>query len=179
LGGGVSTAITVRLLDNWRIRFEARDGLGGTIQCTISGGNLVGGLAGNPIAPSAYTQVLNLSSAAGTIATPTTANENTNIKYLLASMMGVQKTIGNIYYWDPVSGSDGYTGLTPATAVATFAQAHTLATTANHDVIFCLSSDPSGVTTVTENLYITKSTLQVKGPGYTFQLIPSTTTNPT
>lgn len=179
LGGGVSTAITVRLLDSWRIRFEARDGDEGTIQCTISGGNLVGGPGGNPIAPSAYTQVLNLSSAAGTIATPTTADDNTNIKYLIASTMGVQKTIGNIYYWDPVSGNDGYTGLTPSSAVATFAQAHTLATAANHDIIFCLSSDPSGVTTVTENIVITKSTLQVKGPGYTFQLIPTENTNPT
>ena len=179
LGGGVSTAITVRLLDNWRVRFEARDGLEGTIQCTISGGNLVGGPGGNPIAPSAYTQVLNLSSAAGTIATPTTADENTNLKYLIASMTGTQKTIGSIYYWDPVSGNDSNTGLTPTTAVATFSKAHTLVTAAHHDIIFCLSSDPSGVTTVTETLTITKSTLKVKGPGYTFQLIPTATTDPT
>lgn len=67
LGGGISTAITVRLLNDWRVMFEARTGPD-TVQCSIGGGNLVGGPGGNPIAPSAYTQVLNLSSAAGTIA---------------------------------------------------------------------------------------------------------------
>lgn len=172
LGGGVSTAITVRLLDSWRVRFEARSGPT-TEQMVITGGNLVGGLLGSPIAPSAFTQVLNLSSASGTIATPTSASETTNLKYLLASAYNGQKTVGDIFYWDPVSGSDSNNGLTPTSAVATFAAAHTLATSGMHDVIFCLSSDPSGITTVTETLNITKHTLKVRGPGYTFQLIPS------
>jgi hypothetical protein len=175
LGGGVYTAITVTLLDQWRVRFEAKSGPD-TIQCTISGGNLVGGPGGNPIAPSAYTQVVNLSSASGTISIPSTSSENTNLKYLLASLTGAQKIIGDIYYWDPVSGNDGNTGLTPDAAVATFAQAHTLVTAAHHDVIFCLASDPSGITTVTETISITKSTTKLKGPGYTFQLIPTTST---
>lgn len=178
LGGGVATAITVRLLDNWRVRFEARPG-DETIQCIISGGNLVGGPGGNPVAPSAFTQVLNLSSASGTIATPGTASENINIKYLLASLSGTQKSVGTIYYWDPVAGNDNNTGLTPTAAVATFSKAHTLATAAHHDIIFCLASDPSGITTVTENLDISKSTLKVRGPGYTFQLVPTQTTDPT
>jgi hypothetical protein len=134
LGGGVYTAITVRLLDNWRVRFEARTEL---TQCVISGGNLVGGPGGNPIAPSAYTQVIQLSSASGTISTPDTATENINIKYLLASLGETQKGVGDIYYWDPVSGSNSNTGLTPTAAVQTFAQAHSLVTTGNHDIIFC------------------------------------------
>ncbi|MFS8158861.1 MAG: right-handed parallel beta-helix repeat-containing protein, partial [Candidatus Roizmanbacteria bacterium] len=178
LGGGVSTAITVRLLDNWRVRFEARPGPD-TEQMTISGGNLVGGPLGNPIAPSAFTQVLNLSSASGTIATPSTASETTNLKYLLASAYNGQKTVGSIFYWDPVSGNDSNSGLAPSSAVATFTAAHTLATSGMHDVIFCLSSDPSGITTVTETLAITKNTLKVRGPGYTFQLIPTGTINDT
>ncbi len=178
LGGGVSTAITVRLLDSWRVRFEARSGPT-TEQMVITGGNLVGGLLGSPIAPSAFTQVLNLSSASGTIATPTTASETTNLKYLLASAYGGQKTVGDIFYWDPVSGSNSNSGLTPTAAVATFAAAQSLATSGMHDVIFCLSSDPSGITTVTETLNITKHTLKVRGPGYTFQLIPTATTDDT
>lgn len=178
LGGGIFTAITVRLLDQWRVRFEARPGPG-TVQCTISGGNLVGGPGGNPIAPSAYTQVVALSSAAGTIATPATSSENINIKYLLASMGDTQKGIGNIYYWDPYSGSDSNGGLAPASAVATFSKAQTLTTTGNHDVIFALSSNPSGITTVTEILNITKNTLKLRGPGHVFQLVPTATTNDT
>lgn len=171
LGGGITTAITVRLLGNWRVRFQARGGPE-TVQCTISGGNLVGGPGGNPIAPSAYTQVVNLSSAAGTIATPSTAAETTNIKYLISSM-GDQRAIGSIFYWDPYSGSDSNTGLTPTSAVATFSKAHTLATTGAHDIIFALSSNPSGITTVTETINITKPTLKLRGPGYVLQLKPT------
>lgn len=172
LGGGIYTAITVTLLDNWRVMFEARGGPN-TVQCTISGGNLVGGPGGNPVAPSAYTQVLNLSSAAGTIATPTTATETTNIQYLLATMNKEQKGIGSIFYWDPFSGNDSNTGLTPAAAVKTFAHAQTLVTAGAHDIIFALSSNPSGTTTVTETMNITKSTLKLRGPGHVLQLIPT------
>lgn len=179
LGGGVYTVITVTLLDNWRVRFEARAGPS-TEQMIISGGNLVGGPGGNPIAPSAYTQVVNLSSVSGTIATPTTSDENTNIKYLMASLSATDKSIGNIYYWDPVSGNDSNTGLTPTTAVQTFAKAHDdLVTAGNHDIVFCLASDSSGVSVVDITLSITKATLKVKGPGYVFQLTPTSPGSPT
>lgn len=175
LGGSVSTAITVRLLDNWQIKFEDRLGPE-TIQCTIGGGNLVGGPGGNPIAASDFTQVVKLSSAAGTISTPTTSSENVNIKYMLASMGGTQKAVGSIFYWDPVSGNDNNTGLTPETAVFTFSKAHTLATSGHHDIIFALSSDPTGITTVTETISIIKDNVKLKGPGYSLQLIPTTYT---
>ncbi len=174
LGGGVFTAITVKLLDNWRVRFEARGGPD-TIQMTIINGNLVGGPGGNPIAPSAYTQVVQLSSAAGTIATPSTSSENINIKYLLASMGSNQRALGDIFYWDPVSGNDANNGLTPTTAVKTFAQAHTLVTSGANDVIFCLASDASGITTTTELLNITKNNVKIRGPGDIFKIIPTAT----
>ena len=178
LGGGVATAITVRLLDNWRLRFEARDPPD-TVQCTITGGNLVGGPGGNPIAPSAYTQVVQLSSASGVIATPTTSNENINIQYLLTSMGSKQRAIGSIFYWDPVSGSDSNTGLSPTAAVQTFAKAHTLTTTGANDIIFAIASDGSGITTTTETIAITKNNVKLRGPGYVFQIIPTGTTNDT
>lgn len=174
LGGGVTTAITVRLLDNWRVRFEARGGPT-TTQCTISGGNLVGGPGGNSIAPSAYTQVVMLSSASGVIATPTTSSENINIKYLLTSLGLNQRALGSIFYWDPVSGNNGNNGLTPDTAVLTFAQAHTLVTSGANDIIFCIATDPSGITTTTEMLNITKNNVKVRGPGDVFKIVPSTT----
>jgi len=178
LGGGISTGITVRLLDNWRVRFAARPGPD-TIQCFLSGGNLVGGPSANPIAPSAFVQVVQQSSSAGTIATPTGSSENTNLKYMLAAMKENQKTVGSIFYWDPTSGSDSNTGLAPSSAVITFNKAQTLATAGKHDIIFCLSTHASGITTVTETLNITKSTLKVSGPGYIFQLKPTATTDPT
>lgn len=178
LGGGVTTGITVRLLDSWQIRFEARPGPS-TVQCFVTGGNLVGGPGGNPIANSAYVQVIVQSSASGTIATPSSSNENTNLKYLLASMREDQKTVGSIFYWDPTSGSDSNTGLTPAAAVLTFSKAQDLATTGKHDIIFALSTHSSGITTVTETLNITKNTLKLRGAGFVFQLIPTAITDPT
>lgn len=178
LGGGVTTAITVRLLDNWRVRFEARSGPS-TIQATITGGNLVGGPGGNTIAPSAFTQVVQLSSASGVIATPTTASENINIKYLLTTLGLNQRALGNIFYWDPVSGNDASNGLTPTTAVLTFAQAHNLATNGANDIIFCLANDPTGITTTTEVLTITKNNVKVRGPGDIFRIVPVATTDAT
>lgn len=181
LGGGVYTAITVRLLGTWRIRFEARNEEEGTVQCTISGGNLVGGPGGNPIAPSAYTQILNLSSAAGVIATPTTSSENINIKYMLAAMGEKQRAVGSIFYWDPTGGSDSNSGLTPTMAVKTFAKVHDdLITTGANDIIFCLATHTSGITTVdNETIVISKNNVKLRGPGYIFKIAPDSLTDNT
>lgn len=178
LGGGVYTAITVRLLDNWRIRFEARPGPE-TIQCFIVGGNLVGGPGGNPIAPSAYTQVIQQSSASGVIATPTTSTENINLRYLIGSLSSRQRALGNMYYWDPVNGSDTNNGQTPQTAVATFAKAQDLCVNGNNDVIFALSANNTGQTITTETLNITKKNIKLRGPGAIFKIIPTSTTDDT
>jgi len=51
LGGGSYVGITVVLLDNWKVRFEARPGPD-TVSCFVRGGNLIAE-SGNPIAPSA------------------------------------------------------------------------------------------------------------------------------
>ena len=45
LSPGVSTGITVSLLDSWQVSW----GAGSVTQATISGGNLVGGIAGDPV----------------------------------------------------------------------------------------------------------------------------------
>lgn len=62
LGGSVYTGITVNLLDNWQIRFTS-----GNYIAKITGGNLVGGIGGDPVAYSAGVQVLLVQSAASTI----------------------------------------------------------------------------------------------------------------
>lgn len=67
LGGGLSVGITLELLNNWQLKFEDRLGPD-YVQCTAKDGNLVGGIAGNPIKESAYTQVKLILSAAGTVA---------------------------------------------------------------------------------------------------------------
>lgn len=67
LGGGLVVGITLNLLNNWQLKFEDRPGPD-FIQCIVKDGNLVGGVAGDPIKESAYTQVMLILSAAGTIA---------------------------------------------------------------------------------------------------------------
>lgn len=62
LGGSVSVGVTVALLDGWQVMFES-----GNYIAKISGGNLVGGLSGDPVAYSQGVQVLLLQSAASTV----------------------------------------------------------------------------------------------------------------
>jgi len=58
LGGGAFVGITVKLINDWRLKFEDRPGLA-VVQCVVSGGNLVASnsYGDNPIAPSTFTQV--------------------------------------------------------------------------------------------------------------------------
>ena len=62
LGGGVQTGITITLYPDWQLRFWSDN-----YTATISGGNLVGGLGGDPIAYTAGVQVVLFQSAASTL----------------------------------------------------------------------------------------------------------------
>jgi hypothetical protein len=64
LGGGVLVGITVELLGNWQLCFPA-----GNYIAKVAGGNLIGGIAGDPIAYSAGVQTLLIQSAASTVVT--------------------------------------------------------------------------------------------------------------
>jgi len=62
LGGSVSVGITIELLD-WQLHFWEGD----DYTATVSGGNLVGGVAGDSIAYTAGVQVIIIQSAASTV----------------------------------------------------------------------------------------------------------------
>jgi hypothetical protein len=62
LGGSVATGITLELLDDWQLKFWT-----GSYTATISGGNLIGGISGDPVAYTAGVQVVIIQSAASTI----------------------------------------------------------------------------------------------------------------
>jgi hypothetical protein len=64
LGPGVQVGITVELLGSWQLQFPA-----GNYVARVSGGNLVGGPSGDPIAYTAGVQTLLIQSAASTIVT--------------------------------------------------------------------------------------------------------------
>lgn len=170
LGSGVKVGITLVLMSPWRVAFEARPGPD-TVSCRIDGGNLVGGLDSNPIAPTAFTQITMANSSSATLSTP---NDTGNLKYLIESLYGTHMGIGSTFYWDPVNGNDSSDGNQPSTAVKSFLRVNQLVTNNHYDIVYCLSTDPSGITTVTETINITKNTLKLRGPGYSFQLKPTT-----
>ncbi|KKP46372.1 MAG: hypothetical protein UR39_C0011G0024 [Candidatus Woesebacteria bacterium GW2011_GWA1_33_30] len=172
LGAGSYIGITLELINDWRIAFEARLGPD-TIGCTISGGNLVAinQYANNPLKATAFTQVNIAQSSSPTIIQ---ADANYGMLYMLESMRGRNRSVGAIWYWNPTSGNDSNDGLTPSNAVATFNKAQTLSTAGAGDIIFALATDSDGITTTTEVLNITKSSLKIRGAGYQFQIIPST-----
>ena len=172
LGAGSYIGITLELINDWRIAFEARLGPD-TIGCTISGGNLVAinQYANNPLKATAFTQVNIAQSSSPTIIQ---ADANYGKLYMLESMRGRNRSVGAIWYWNPTSGNDSNDGLTPSNAVATFNKAQTLSTAGAGDIIFALATDSDGITTTTEVLNITKSSLKIRGAGYQFQIIPST-----
>src|SRR4030042_4138505 len=150
LGGGTYIGITLELINNWRLAFEARLGTE-TILCTVSGGNLVAinDYDDNPIFPTAFTQVVIAQSSSPTIIQ---APSDYATLYMLESLRGKNKSVGSVFYWNPTIGSDGNNGSTPATAVATFAKAQTLGTEGASDIIFALGTASGGVTTTTEKL---------------------------
>jgi hypothetical protein len=67
LGSGVAVGITLKLLE-WQLKFWVDPGTGeGNYIAKIGGGNLVGGVNGDPIAYSAGVQTLLIQSAASTV----------------------------------------------------------------------------------------------------------------
>lgn len=69
LGSGVSVGMTVALVEPWQVKFWADNYI-----AKVAGGNLVGGIAGDPIAYSAGVQVLLVQSAASTVVTLSTGS---------------------------------------------------------------------------------------------------------
>lgn len=67
LGGGVSVGLTLTLLNDWQLAFEARSGPA-YIQCKVSGGNIVADNVNGSIYPTAFTQVLITASSSATTA---------------------------------------------------------------------------------------------------------------
>ena len=173
LGGGVFVGITLELINDWRVQFEARPGPD-TISVSVAGGNLVAvnQYSNNPIKPSAFTQVSVARSSSSTI----NELEIVHLKYLIENLRPHHTGTGNIFYWDPVNGNDANLGDKPTTAVKTFAQAHSLAADNHHDIITCIAGGATPQTVVDEALTITKDYLFVRGPGRDFKIQPTSTT---
>ena len=89
------------------------------------------------------------------------ANLHRVIEYLRPHHTGS----GEVWYWNPYSGNDAWHGDAPDRGFKTFAKAHEMAGNANHDTIIIVPADPTGITTITEAVSITKDYLFLRGPG--------------
>ncbi|MCD6436633.1 MAG: right-handed parallel beta-helix repeat-containing protein [Clostridiales bacterium] len=87
--------------------------------------------------------------------------------------------LGLVYYWDPYGGDDSLDGQSATTAVKTFLKVQDKASSGNNDVIICMSSDPSGITSVYENMVVTKDDLLIRSTGTSFNLYPLDPNEPT
>src|SRR3990167_6019849 len=94
LGGGSYIGITLELVNDWRIAFEARSGPDTTL-CTVSGGNVVAinQYADNPIKPTAFTQINIAQSSSPTIIQ---ADANYATLYMLESLRGKNRSVGRV-----------------------------------------------------------------------------------
>jgi len=174
LGGGVFVGVTVTL-QNAKLKFEARPGPT-TVQCSVTGGNLVAvdsdGNSIPVIEPSAYTQVVVTSSSSATIA----ELEIENLKYMIESLRPDHAGVGELIYWDPVNGDDGFVGDSKDRAVQSFSRANDLVTSGNSDVIICLAEN--GAIECTEAITVNKANTILRGPGPHFTLKPSSSGAP-
>lgn len=172
LGGGAYIGITMELINDWRIAFEARSGPD-TVICTVSGGNVVAvnQYGNNPIYPTAFTQITISQSSSPTLIQ---SSSDYAMMYMIEALRGRKSAVGSIFYWNPTTGSDTNDGISPANAVATFSKAQSLATAGAGDIVFALATASGGVTTTSEKINITKAGLKVRGAGYAFQMVPVT-----
>ncbi|MFC1627280.1 hypothetical protein ACFL18_01835 [Patescibacteria group bacterium] len=134
LGGGTLVGITLVLLDDWRIQFEARPG-DEYISVSVSGGNLVATniYDDNPIKPSAFTQVSVTSSSSATL------QELTSIQYSsFAGGVTIDTTNGTAGTAFPIG-----TGESP---VNNLADAKAIAITRGFDKFFIVGDITIGAT---------------------------------
>ena len=82
------------------------------------------------------------------------------------SLNGDFNFTGNYYFVNPLTGSNGYTGTTPAQAFQTLAYALSVCTEGNNDVVYLISEVEDGVTTsatLTSNLNWNKDSTHLIG----------------
>ena len=78
---------------------------------------------------------------------------------------------GDVYYWNPYDGNDEWDGRAVTRAFKTFAAAHDACANAGHDVIMCVSGNPTGLTVTNECITISKDYTFLRGPGRDFMIV--------
>ena len=88
-----------------------------------------------------------------------------NLRKVIESLRPHHTGTGNIWFWDPYGGNDAWDGKAADRAFKTWTVAHNAVIDNNHDIIFIVPGDPTGNTTITEAINVTKNYVFVRGPG--------------
>lgn len=164
--GGIQYARTVEIINSYTITF-ASTGTPYKVFLTGSNNNILDVTNLNDVSVAS-------NNSGGLIGLRDIGAAAETSKRLIEGLRQHHSGYGNVFYWDPVNGSDTNDGITPNTACATFAYIHAaLVQDWNHDIVMALSGNPSGQTVTTENIEITKNFVFLRGPGRDF-LIQST-----
>jgi hypothetical protein len=159
--GGVSYARTVEIINGYTVTFED-----GAYRVRLAGSN-------NNIAD--VTNINQVSIASNNSAGLIQQNELLQIKYLIESSRR-HPAYGEVIYWNPATGDDGFDGATPTRAKKTYASCEGLIGD-DGAIVFLISSAP-GDLVVDERVTVTKDRVSIHGPGKSLILKPSTGTDP-
>lgn len=96
-----------------------------------------------------------------------------NAKISIETLRPDHSGFGETYYWDPYDGDDLETGITKQMAVKTWARVLAVVSNNNNDTVIILSRDPSGVTTITENITLSKNFMFLRGAGRNVKFQPT------
>lgn len=169
IGGGKVISPYFFLVNNWRVRpFE------GDHRLLVDGNIFVDG-GGNPFIPTNGDYNVTVQLLTSTDSTSIIQQlEIKNLQHLIETTRTHHTGTGDIWYWDPFNGNDDQNeGTARDDAFKTFAKAHDMAETRNHDIIICVPGHPTEQTVSTEKLVITKDYLFVRGPGRDFKIKPT------
>lgn len=107
---------------------------------------------------------------------------NDDIIRVIESQRGRHTFAGNLFYWDPVGGNDTNDGLSLANAKLTWngvSGIDSVIVDNNHDLVIIHPGEPTGFTTITEQIVITKAYTFLRGPGRDIRFKPTATTGTT
>ncbi len=166
VGAGVTTSITLTLLDGWKFNAQAR--ATPTI-VTVFGGNFITDDGSSPFFPITNVTYDRAQSTSGSLL------QSQTIENLQQSVenQNISQGGGDTFYWDPVDGDDLADGKSVDTAVKTFSQAQSLVTSGENDVIYIRSPMTSNDVVVTELLVISKNNVHLRGLGQKVKFQPA------
>lgn len=165
IGGNLTTSITLKLLDGWKLYAQNRPSL---ITFTVYGGNFITDDETSPFQPATNVSYDRAQ------AVSTTLVQQQTIENIERHIEKETHGVGNTFYWNPISGNDLASGESEQLACKTFKHIHdNFCSSGNNDVVYCITPDIDGIVMITEKIDITKSNIHLRGEGNRHVIAPT------